>query len=203
MKTFKEIHEVSLAFAKSNPDATIADAYRQGMIDAFRLKEPVMVTDEPSFFAEPSSVPAPSKPISAKQSSPSFDDFWNAYKYKVGKNTAEKAWRKLSNAEKFSAVGRIPVYNKFLEVTGISKKHPSTYLNQKSWTDDFESIIAEKQSRVQKPAKPSVYATDKEIEENHRRIEQQNAEAKKNAISWEQYLINKKNRESQQNNNSK
>lgn len=62
----------------------------------------------------------------------SFEAFWEAYKYKVGKKKmAENIWNKLSRADKVKAMLYIPRYLNHLRLNpGLAQAYPTTYLNQ-------------------------------------------------------------------------
>lgn len=67
----------------------------------------------------------------------SFERFWNAYNYKEGKKVmAQNAWNKLIAKDKLRALQYISYYNHKLTQTGVAKAYPSTYLNQKYWTNE-------------------------------------------------------------------
>lgn len=66
----------------------------------------------------------------------SFDDFWTLYDYKVGEKVKLKSkWEKLTNKEREDAMKHIPLY-KIEKPDKQFRKHPSTYLNNKSWNDE-------------------------------------------------------------------
>lgn len=69
----------------------------------------------------------------------SFDAFWNAYGYKVGKKPmAENIWKRMNKADKMGAMAGIKPYNSYL-VRHIQqeKAHATTYLNQRYWEQDW------------------------------------------------------------------
>ena len=69
-----------------------------------------------------------------------FEMFWVAYKYKVKKVLAEKAWDKLSDDDKIKAVAGIKHYLGFIQRKRSQEKaYPSTYLNQRYWEDEWGS----------------------------------------------------------------
>ena len=72
----------------------------------------------------------------------SFEAFWNAYTYKIGKRVmAENAWDKLSKSDRIAALIGIRSYNNYLKRNiGVAKAHGSTYLNQKYWTNEYASM---------------------------------------------------------------
>lgn len=69
----------------------------------------------------------------------SFDAFWNAYDNKVGKKKmAENYWKKMSKADKIKALMAIKRYNNNLRLTpGIQKAHPTTFLNQEYYNNEY------------------------------------------------------------------
>lgn len=70
----------------------------------------------------------------------SFDSFWKLYNQKVKKVMAEKAWKRLSKTDRLEAIKGIKAYDGYLKRKGIAKAHPSTYLNQRYWEDNYRSI---------------------------------------------------------------
>ena len=69
-----------------------------------------------------------------------FDMFWNAYKKKVKRMQAEKAWEKLSESDKLKAIAGIRHYDGYLQrKRTIEKAYPGTYLNQKYFNDEWGS----------------------------------------------------------------
>jgi hypothetical protein len=70
----------------------------------------------------------------------SFDAFWNAYDYKVDKWQAEKAFEKLKEADIIKLFISIPEYKKFITRKNIPAKYPGTYINQRSFLDDYKNL---------------------------------------------------------------
>lgn len=66
-----------------------------------------------------------------------FTIFWDKYGYKKGKENAKKAWRKLNDKEKDLAIKAIDEYKEDCRRNQRQMKHPTTYINQKTWEDDF------------------------------------------------------------------
>lgn len=69
-----------------------------------------------------------------------FDKFWNEYDYKKSKKDAIKAWDKLTDAEKEIAIKAIPLYKQDCKHYQRSMQHPATYLNKRTFEDDFNII---------------------------------------------------------------
>jgi proteasome lid subunit RPN8/RPN11 len=68
----------------------------------------------------------------------SFQRFWEAYDFKVGKKKrAIKLWEELPDLERHQAIKSIPRYNFFLIERGINKAYPETYLAQKRYQNEF------------------------------------------------------------------
>ena len=66
-----------------------------------------------------------------------FEDFWNLYDKKVGeKGKLEKKWKALKDSERTAAMDHIPKY-KLSQPDKQYRKHPATYLNNKSWADEI------------------------------------------------------------------
>lgn len=66
-----------------------------------------------------------------------FETFWNLYDYKKGKGKAYNAWKRLKKSEKEQAIKCIPEYKDDCRKNERRMKHPATFLNQKTWEDDF------------------------------------------------------------------
>lgn len=69
----------------------------------------------------------------------SFEYFWKIYEKKLDKDSALKAWNRLSESEKAAAVEYAPRY---VAVTSGDnyrlRRYPATYLNKKTWTTPIE-----------------------------------------------------------------
>lgn len=71
----------------------------------------------------------------------SFDAFYSLYNKKVSKHTAEKAWDRLSKADKLTALKKIKEYDGYLNrKRTIDKAYPATYLNKRMFEDDFNTL---------------------------------------------------------------
>lgn len=66
-----------------------------------------------------------------------FIQFWNAYNKKVGQIPALRAWKKLTADDKRKAIEGIKPYQESMNFDKHYIKHPATYLNQRTWEDDF------------------------------------------------------------------
>ncbi len=66
----------------------------------------------------------------------SFEEFWDLYDYKVGRNKALKSWNKLSVADKKAIMKHVPSYVKATPDRAY-RKHPTTYLNNQAWEDEI------------------------------------------------------------------
>lgn len=75
---------------------------------------------------------------------PTFQDFWDAYGYRRDRLRAERAWNRLSAADKKAAVAGIAAYKEDCERRGISLMYGQGYLNCRRWEDDFSDLLADK-----------------------------------------------------------
>ena len=66
-----------------------------------------------------------------------FDSFYKLYPRKRSRLTAEKAWKKLSVKDRKEAIEKLPVYIADCAECKREVKYPATYLNQRTWEDDF------------------------------------------------------------------
>ena len=76
-----------------------------------------------------------------KASDKLFEIFWEAYGNKKSKEPAMKAWKRLTKEEKEKAIKRISEYKEDCRLHERQLKYPATYLNQKTWEDDFDSDV--------------------------------------------------------------
>lgn len=69
-----------------------------------------------------------------------FNTFWEAYNYKVGKKErAIKLWLALSEADRTKALRSIPKYNWWLtKKQNMERLYPETYLNQRRFDNEFK-----------------------------------------------------------------
>ena len=66
-----------------------------------------------------------------------FLNFWALYDYPKDKKTAYSRWRHLDKESKELAVKAIPAYFEDCARNNRCKQHPATYLNKRSFEDDF------------------------------------------------------------------
>jgi len=70
-----------------------------------------------------------------------FTTFWNTYNYKLKKVVSEKAWKRLSIADRINAIKGIQKYDGYLKRKSTQQKaNASTYLNQRYWEDNYASL---------------------------------------------------------------
>src|SRR5690606_22564047 len=67
----------------------------------------------------------------------SFENFWNIWGLKVKRDGSEKAWNKLSDADKIKCFLNYKKYQDHLTRTGQAKAHLVTWLNQKRFNDEY------------------------------------------------------------------
>lgn len=66
----------------------------------------------------------------------SFDDFWELYDKRVGKQKCIKLWGKLTLSEQAECMKYIPLY-KQAQPDKQFRKNPETFLRNKSWNDEI------------------------------------------------------------------
>lgn len=79
---------------------------------------------------------------------PTFQQFWNAYALKRDRIAAERAWNKLSAADKRKAIAAIPDYKADCQQRGVNRMYAQGYLNHRRWEDEFS---AEESDKVSEP----------------------------------------------------
>lgn len=69
-----------------------------------------------------------------------FNAFWEAYGYKVGKRErAIKIWATLNDIDKARCIRSIPKYNQWLSNKfNMERLYPETYLSQRRWENEFK-----------------------------------------------------------------
>ena len=65
-----------------------------------------------------------------------FDQFWNLYDKKIGKDKCENKWKNISEDERQKIIDHVPKY-KIAQPEKQFRKNPETYLNNKSWNDEI------------------------------------------------------------------
>lgn len=86
------------------------------------------------------------------QIKPTFEDFWDLYAKKTGKEKCARAWKKLPQKTKELIMERLPDY---IASTPDKKyrKDPYTYLNNKCWEDEIIVSNQEKASHFYEQAR--------------------------------------------------
>lgn len=92
---------------------------------------------------------APKEKFKPPEYPPEFDEFWREYpKTADSKQTAFKAYQKAIKTTGVSHENLITGVRKsreYLEATGTPPKHPSTFLNKRSWEVDYDAALTEQQ----------------------------------------------------------
>ena len=79
----------------------------------------------------------PSNPKAQDEELDFEQSFYKLYPLKKGKPCAERAWKKLSQKDRQAAIDKLPAYIADCVTNKRSFKYPATYLNQRTWEDDF------------------------------------------------------------------
>jgi uncharacterized protein YdaU (DUF1376 family) len=68
-----------------------------------------------------------------------FDAFWEVYAYKKARPDAERAWAKMTEAERTACMDGLPSFVKatFTDGRFPARPFPATFLNGKRWTDEI------------------------------------------------------------------
>ena len=69
-----------------------------------------------------------------------FEEFYKIYPLKKSKATAIKAWKKLSPKDRKEAIDKLPQYIADCAINHRNAKYPATYLNQRTWEDEFGEV---------------------------------------------------------------
>lgn len=82
---------------------------------------------------------------------PAFDDWWNAYDYKLDRKRCMKLWAKMSQKDRELAISHTERYvaSTFTDGRFPSRRHPGTYLHNENWHDD--ALIRPTTPAVQQP----------------------------------------------------
>jgi uncharacterized protein YdaU (DUF1376 family) len=89
------------------------------------------------------------KPITNNQEpkniySSSFEEFWQAYPSKTGKGEAYKSWKRVGPDKQLTEkiIASVDVYKDSKRVKDGFVKNPATWLNQRCWEDEVETVAA-------------------------------------------------------------
>ena len=87
--------------------------------------------------------------------SPTFEELWNLYDHKVGKEAAKKAYKRLRQHDREAAYAKIPAYLQSLSDRKF-QAHLSTWLNGRRWEDEYQE--KPKKSKYELFSTPEEYA---------------------------------------------
>jgi len=74
----------------------------------------------------------------------SFGLFWDTYNYKINKQKAVAAFKRMQSKVAINILlEKTRDYDDYLKTTGISKQHPSTWLNGEGWENDYKQLKME------------------------------------------------------------
>ena len=85
----------------------------------------------------------------------SFDVFWEAYDYKKDKKHSVSAWNRLSKSDRDAAIKGIAPYKEDCARNERPMQYPATYLNGRTWEDDFSAPATPKKGEAKKDAMPA------------------------------------------------
>jgi hypothetical protein len=109
-------------------------------------KEPTGLIDNPKNPEEPVRVSVRVRDRVSKKEIElySFLEFWEDYDYKTGKAAAEKSWKKLTLEEKTRVKETVKDFRSYKPFPDYQHPMPSSYLNQKRFNDEIETLKEEK-----------------------------------------------------------
>lgn len=100
--------------------------------------------------------PIPMSAIVKAAEEVAFDEWWNLYDKKIDKAKCQKKWQKLTDEERMACIAATPAY--VASTPDIRyRRHPMTYLNNKSWENQIiphngnkESVSCHQQQQLDK-----------------------------------------------------
>lgn len=90
-----------------------------------------------------------------KPTAADFDAFWKAYPLHRGKQEAERAWKRLTAAQKEKAIAALPAYTADCQKHGIAYKYAQGWLNGHRWEDDLAEDVSAPRLAGTPPLRPS------------------------------------------------
>ena len=69
---------------------------------------------------------------------PTFKEFWAAYPLHRDRLRAEKAWLRMTAADKAAAIAALPAYTADCRQRGVSFQYAQGWLNGRRWEDEME-----------------------------------------------------------------
>ena len=102
----------------------------------------------------------PKAPSTEDPEAPTFEQFWEAYAYKRDRRSAERAWKRLSAADRRAACEGIAAYRADCEACERQMMYAQGYLNRRRWEDDFTTPSRPRGTQhhtFQQPQSPSQY----------------------------------------------
>lgn len=73
----------------------------------------------------------------------SFIKFWYRYPKKVARTNAERAWARLSDADRIAAYEKLPAHVAYWQLSQTLRQyipHGATWLNQRRWEDELDDL---------------------------------------------------------------
>ena len=74
----------------------------------------------------------------------SFETGWLTYNHKLAKQDAEKAFKKMTEAETIKFFLSLPPYERYLKTSGIAKCHMGTYINKRYYDNEYPEAVSTK-----------------------------------------------------------
>lgn len=107
--------------------------------------------------------------IDPRRKNAEFEEFWNLYGKKVKKPKAEESFKKALKTKDTtfqSIMNGAKKYNEYLNVaTWCPKAHPTSWLNEGRWNDDYEDLIKQEYKKNNKTPPVAQKSPEKQQEE--------------------------------------
>lgn len=144
------MNKYSFTIKKSGNSATVILGYEEGVCRLAEIKTDGLRAEQIGWILKTippveNDLPAieTAYPFILVESMPadlSFNAFWEAYAYKVGKRErALKIWTGLNDADRTKCLKSIPRYNQWLGTKfNMERLYPETYLAQKRYDNEFK-----------------------------------------------------------------
>ena len=101
-----------------------------------------------------------------------FEIFWKLYDKKNDKVAAKRAWNKLSKEDRAAAIAGIKPYQEAMRFDKQFIRYPSTYLNKRTWEDDFSDYNGKSFYEPREDDSERLRKFKKYMREKHPAIEQ-------------------------------
>ena len=109
-----------------------------------KIKNKVNLEDNQKVKQNPTPSSSSSSSSSKNIYTDAFEEFWQAYPSKTGKGEAYKSWKRVGPDKQLTEkiIASVDVYKDSKRVKDGFVKNPATWLNQRCWEDEVETVAA-------------------------------------------------------------